>query len=466
MELHCPSCGSINVGPKGNIITKTLGKVKLLKCRDCGRRFRERYVRDVKRVNPPPDLLEEYFRAKSVRNLVQMRNLSRSDKTVHRWMVNQLKNHVTWEDFLPEMAERVKFSYIMGIDTTDLSIASKKFYYLHVVDFPNNPITYEILENRDAKSIKEILLKVKALTGYEPVIAVMDMAKELLRAVKDVYPNAIIQGCLFHLRDWLDKRLPTKKVSDPHKVQEWDSVKSLVMRAALAIDYDEKEKYLNMLREFLSKSADKNVRKTIRDFLENADYYHPIQELAVFGCRPEWRYNNVCERAMKSVKDLSRKMCGFKNLDLARKYINAMWIIDTKKKIESISSNMHKEKGSEAYTLPLTLFSYDRYIDLEEAVRAYNISMDMMRSRVEMAGYIVVGDVAFAKDYIDMILQRVLRERPKTLQELMNLAGLDFNSSIKVAEALGLKLMYYSPGDPQRIFLGYSGLVTNEKKRT
>lgn len=417
--------------------------------------------------NPPTNLVEEYFDSGSLTGLRQKLNLNCSEKTVHRWLVSQLRNYPTWKDFLPEMAKHVEFSYVMGIDTTVLSIAGKRCHYLHVVDFPDNHIAYEILESRDAESIKMVLLKIKALTGYEPRVIVTDRAKELLQAARDVYPKAIIQGCLFHLRDWLDKRLPTKKIGDPDKIREWDSVKSLVMRAALAIDYDEKNRYLSALQEkLLSKSADKNVRNTIRDFLKDADYYHPLRELMVFGCRPEWRYNNVCERAMKSVKDLSREMHGFKRLDLTRRYINAMWIIKMRKKMGFLSGSISEEKDSEALTLPLTLFTYDRYIDLRETARAYNISMDMLRSRIEAAGYIVAGDVAFGKDYLDIVMQKVLSDRPKTLKELMNLTSLDFNTSIRAAEALRLKIMYYSPADPQRIFLGYDRLVTNETDHT
>lgn len=461
--MHCPSCGCIDIRPKGNVVTKTQGEVKLLRCVVCGRRFREKYVRDIKRVNPPPNLLEEYLGAKSLRNLVQMLNLSRSEKTVHRWLVNQLKNYTTWEEFLPEMADHVKFSYIMGVDMTNLPIAGEKYYYLHVVDFPDNHLAYEILESKDDEKIKRVLLNIKALIGYKPVITVTDRADELLRAIKDIHPETIIQGCLFHLRYWLDKQLPTRRLSDPHKIREWNLIKSMVMSTALAINYNEKEKYLRMLQEkLLSKSTDRKVKYTIRNFLKDADYYHPLNELRVLGCRPEWRYNNVCERAMRSIKDLSRKMCGFKNLSLARKYINAMWIIEAKKKVNSLYSNISKERGSEGYTLPLTLFTYDRYIDLEEAAKAHNVSMDALKKKVEMAEYVVAEDTAFAKDYVNVILQRVLREQPKTLQELMNITGLDFYHSIKVAETFRLKLMFYSLGDPQRIFLGYDNLVMNE----
>lgn len=463
--MCCPHCGSTDTRFKGIVTSKTLGKVRLLRCKNCKRRFRQRYVRDVKRVNPQYDLVEKYFEAKSLKTLAQMLSLSRSEKTVHRWLVNQLQNYTTWEEFLPEMAKRVRFSYIMGIDTTDLRISGKKYNYLHVVDYPSNHLAYKILESRNVEEIKRVLLKIKALMGYEPIIVITDRAKELLQAIKDIYPKAIIQGCLFHLRDWLDKKLPTRKINDPHKIREWNLIKGLVMRAALATNYNEKEKYLGMLREkLLSKSTDRKVRNTIRNFLKDANYYHPLQELLMYGCRPGWRYNNVCERAMKNVKELGRNMCGFKSLNLAKRYINAMWIIEARKNMNFSSSKISKGT-SYAYTLPLTLFMYDKYIDLEEAARAHNVSVDVMKSNVEMAGYIVAGDTAFAKDYVDTLLKEVLTQPPKTLYELMNRTSLDFNRSAQLAQVLGLKLKYYSLGDPRRIFLflGYSNLVTDEK---
>lgn len=451
----CARCGSTDVRPKGYANTKRLGIVRVLRCRACKYRFRSKTVGGHRLVNLPQSIVEKYFESTSVKNLRDMLNLDRSEKTVHRWMTNQLRNQITWEDFLPELAERVEFSHIMGLDTTVIWIAGKRYYYLHVVDFPDNHLAFEVLETEDAESIKRVLQQIKVSADYVPTVTVIDMANELLGSVKDVYPTSVIQGCLFHLRSWLDKRLPSKRLSDPIRAQNWDALKSLIMAVALARDREEQEKYLDELRHKLFfPTIEQNGRKVIKDFLKNSKYYHTLNELTLFGCKPEWRYNNLCERAIRSVKELSGKMYGFKNLELTTKYINAMWITNMRKKIEAKSENLSERNNAATYSLPLDLFTYGKYIDLEEAARAYNVKTELLKSEVEKMGYAVTGNIAFSKDYLNIILQEIQSKQPKTLYDLMKITNLSCHHSIDIIRAIGLKIKYSSL-DPQGMLIRY-----------
>lgn len=460
--LQCPSCGSDNVRPKGYVHTKTLGIIRLLNCKACGYRFRERTAKGLRHIIPPPNLVEKYFEAGSIKSLKKMLNLECSEKTLHRWLTNQLKKHITWEDFLLESAERLDLSHVMGLDTTVIPIAGKRHYYLHVADFPKNHIAFDILKAEDAGSIKKVLEKIKTLLGYMPAVTVMDLAQELRCAVKDVYPTTIIQGCLFHLRNWLNKRLPTKNLNNPIKAQVWEYTKHLIMMTALARDHEEREKYLNELKRLSFQSKEERMKRVIMDFLRNSKFYHPLKELMILGCRPEWRFNNVCERAIRTVVDLSRKMYGFKNLELTRKYINAMWIASMKARIKDDSHNKLKKDNALVYTLPLTLFTYDKYVDLEESARAHNVKIELLKSEVERIGYVVSGNIALSRNYLDVIRRKVLIKQPKTLQDFMEITNLGYQHSIDVINAIGLKIVHSSL-DPREILLRYDSLVTNEK---
>lgn len=450
-QKTCPKCGNSIVKPKGYASSKTVGTVRVLKCVNCGRRFKEKYARELRNVNIPSDLLEKYLEAGSLRRLTSELKIDRSEKTVHRWLIKKLKGSETWEDFTPKLIKQGGLSHIAGLDLTNLRIQGKTYYYLHVADFPSNHLVYEILCSKDAESIKPILRKLR-MAGYVPAIVVTDRAEELISSTREVYPTTIIQGCLFHLRMWLEKRLPTYKLRDQAKANQWNSIKRLIMRAALSNEIEEKEKYVLEIRSKLSSSIELRARKVIEDFLRDAYYYHPLRQLMLYGCRPSWRYNNTCERAMASVKNLGRRMYGFKKLELAKKYINTMWTINMKRKLETTYGKESQGSGPLKLTLPLTLFTYDTYVDLEEVAKAHNIKIEKLKLEVEKMGYYVVGDVAFAKDYIEMTCQKLSKERPRTLKDIMNITNLDYNSARKLAEAMGLKLVYLGI-TPEVIFI-------------
>ncbi|MEM4462201.1 MAG: hypothetical protein QW695_04955 [Candidatus Bathyarchaeia archaeon] len=73
-------------------------------------------------------------------------------------------------------------------------------------------------------------------------------------------------------------------------------------------------------------SLDEKAKNIVRLFTNNwLRYYHPIREIEKLGYSRKHVYNNVCERHMRKVKNLMCRMRGFKNLEMKRKYIYALW---------------------------------------------------------------------------------------------------------------------------------------------
>ncbi|MDW8024238.1 MAG: transposase, partial [Nitrososphaerota archaeon] len=436
----CPVCDSTNLRVKtSNIYVKTLDTyVQLLQCRDCGRRFRSVIIADKKRVQPPPNLVENYFNVRSLEALRRNLNLPRDENTVHRWLINDLNKISTWEDYLSDSSIKSNLSYVMGLDLTNLKIRKRYVYYLHVVDFTNNHLVYEILESKDAANIETILIKVRS-SGYVPVVIVTDLAKELLQAIRKVFPNAVIQGCLFHLMMWLNKRLPTKNIrpTDAEKAAVWNKVKYTIMKVASAKSREERMKFIEQLKN-LTVKLDIQAKTVVHCFLRNIQYYHTLDELMLLGCKPEWRYNNACERAMRSVKDLSCKMYGFKTIEHARKYINAMWAI--KRKDENKEHDTQRQRLVQETLLPF--FVSDHTINLAQVADIMNVDINRLKEQVEQQGFIVTGRIAFKKSYLETIREKILRERPKTISDMLRIREVDPSTACELLEALGIRLLW------------------------
>jgi len=161
----------------------------------------------------PDDLATSYmFRVQSLKSLLETnRDLKLSETTLYRRIRAQARDCPGWEELLKAKKGKENWGSVMGIDTTGLKIRGAHYVYLHIADVTSrDPLAYAMCRREDVATIEPILRKLKNL-GYIPKIVVSDLAPELLVSVKKVFPNAVIQGCVFHVTLWLDKELPTKK---------------------------------------------------------------------------------------------------------------------------------------------------------------------------------------------------------------------------------------------------------------
>jgi transposase-like protein len=449
---RCPRCGSTDFRTKTkNIYNKILGThVSLLICKNCGYQFKSAIVERHASKQIPDNLIDAYLKVRSIKALKETLGLSVSHATVHRWLLKQLDTFPSWENLLSEPFRR---SHIMGLDMTVIKVGKQKFNYLHVVDFPNNHMAYQLLPSKSAENVEQVLLKLRA-ADYWPVVVVTDLAKEVVQTVKKVYPQVVIQGCLFHLLMWLNKKLPTKSIRDkePKKANFWNEIKEVMVKAASAKDSEERGNCVKELEYLTShEGADKRIKMVVNSFLKNVKYYHVMDELRIFGCNPEWRFNNACERAMQTVKQLARKMYGFKDPQLAQKYINALWATQ-RKKTDNETSN-HQSHIIHMTLIPYLSSSYIETALIHLTAKALNIKEEKL---IEQLGYIAVRDFAFNKDYIEAMRKIIFARQPKTLQDLVNATGLDIHVASELATAIGIRARYVAL-DPVGVYLDYTG---------
>ena len=429
MRDRCPKCGSTELITKTrSVFVKVLGRnVSLMACKRCSYRFRKIVICTRKRKsNIPADLLERYLSARSLEKLKEDLGLLVSRATLGRWILSLLGNIPNWEQLISEKRE---LSGIMGLDLTVIKVEGKKRYYLEVVDFPSNHLIYQFLESKSAQDIKRILLKLEEL-GYCPAVIVTDLAGEILKAVREVYPTSIVQGCLSHLRMWLDKLIPTEVLqnSDPTKAAQLDSIKRAIVSVAAAKSLQEREIGLKNLERLVKSANDKRVERVLKLFNRRLRYYHPLEELMIFGCQPNWRYNNVCERAMRSVKELAAKMSGFKKLALAQKYVNALWFY-------------HAMRAKD--------YKCSKIQEVQQKLTQYIVSWE--------------ESLHLTATEVDEVKEAILMQRPRNLFDLMRITSLDYSEAVKVVKVLGLKAVWKLL-DPRYIFLEYDSKIDLRSK--
>ena len=445
----CPRCGSSDLGPKGTVKSR-LGNIPLLRCRKCNYRFRSVRVREISEIVYPEDLLDRYLHCTSLQGLTSIMGMKVSKSTLHRKIKQKLLSVPGWRDLIDERLQKV--GRIMGIDTTSIKIGGKSYAYLHIADISSKTnLVYEILPNEKAESIMPILYFLKA-RGYYPAVTITDLAEELLKSTGTVYPQTIIQGCLFHLRYLLDKKLPTKRAKHAQRKRNpnnemlrktwlWDKAKSIMM----AIAVSEKDKREELCERLKSLPLDKRAKETVEDFLTNLIYYHPPSKLHAYGCTRNLLYNNFVERCMGQIERLKNKVRGFKRLHTTQKLIDAVW------KDEQRSA----EEGEELKTfIELTLDSYNDVLRLRDVEELMDVSSATCTRALQKAGYTVAKEYAFSNSFIVRARKTLENYKPKTLAEAAECLGINADIAADLLRELGFNMLYLTL-DHRDIIINY-----------
>ena len=470
---RCPRCDSYNIRPKGYDYRRSTDEdVRILKCMDCGLRFRENIlIRKWRREILPEDIIIKYLEGfENLRSLKENLSLHQSVSTIYRRIIESAPAYPSWRELLKMEEVRKAWGYVMGLDTTEIKIKGSRYIFLFVADIPSKlPLAYQILPSREAKLIANVLRKIKA-SGYRPKLIVTDLAEELLKAISEVFPDVPVQRCLFHLKYWLNKELPTKTRSKRmgktrrEKIRMWKEVKKRILSIALAANKAERRRQIN---EMLKMNLDDKARDVMRRFIEKLHYCLTLDQVEELGCELKDLYNNVCENAMKEVKHLERRMRGFKNVRNAAAYIKVLWYIRTKKILENKPVN--KAEHITSYNVPLILFEGEDIINLRELSETSGISIENLISEAERLRMIVIGEYALTRRCINEIRATIHREKPKTIQEASKILNLDVNLLTQLLPKLQTKIIFHQI-DPKHAEIKYLPnldpyTVTNETKQ-
>lgn len=212
------------------------------------------------------------------------------------------------------------------------------------------------------------------------------------------------------------------------------------MQVALARTREQQDK---LLEELLNLRLDETAKKVVRLFLENIRYYHPAEELEKYGWKPPYSYNNVCERAMQSVKAIGKRMRGFKKPETAAKYINAFWYFDFLNKNESSEDKKSVEDKIRELDVPLLVYDDDEPINIKELAEVTKIDYDLLKAYLEkVRKMIVTSSYALCKKYAERVKRQLVNLNRNTVGEASKVTGLDISTLIELLPKIGLKIIY------------------------
>lgn len=434
-NILCPYCNSANNVLKGFRYNNS-GPVQLRLCKSCGKRFPEKRAT---KKELPDDIAESYLlRETSLKAVLKTKKLGISRSTLFRRIGGLAKDSPGWRELLKAKKEQNNWGFVMGIDTTGLKSRGTNYTYLHVADVTSkDDLAYELVRRKDAATIKPILMDLKNL-GYSPRIAVTDLAPELLKCINDVFPNAIIQGCIFHVTLMLETELPTRKKIkkvDKEKITLWRKVKSIIQNICVSKNKRTKMEYLEQLMHL---DLDEIAKKVREKFMNNLKYYHTLDEDEFKDYDKNILYDNLCERRIKTIKDLRDKFKGFKNsnMEATNDIIKQFWFLNRnsiplpKKEENSVS----KQEEAFAYYMPLTLL--DDCMNIAAFSKASGISREVLNKTAKKLGHIVVGDYAITENnqntIKNWIKKRVSKLEKISLSAVMRETGFDYTTTMEL----------------------------------
>lgn len=405
-------------------------------CKSCHRRFCEGAKSSEELQD---DVVEAYlFDVKSLDRLIRTRFLKIPRTTLFRKINKKASECPDWPELLSTMKDNGVVGAFMGVDTTTIKIKTKYYVYFHAVDIASgNPIAYALCKNKDSTTIEPILQKLKH-KGYIPKIVVTDLASELIASITKVFPDAIIQGCLFHLKMWLDEELPTKrriKGINDQTVTLWLVVKKLVLCVAYSKDWETRRKYLAQLNNL---NLDEKAKSVVKRFSDNLVYYNTLDKLRNYTTNlNQLLYNNTCECHIGLVKALESKMRSFKNIDSAKAYIKLYWFFYLKRKKQELHSPEDKTKL--VYTTPLPLFDH---VNLEEFSTMSGFPQEMLERALKEKGYEIINGQAFTQAQLEEIKKEVVKMRNMTFANMAKTLGYDIWTVLNILQRIGIKISY------------------------
>jgi hypothetical protein len=277
-------------------------------------------------------------------------------------------------------------------------------------------------------------MKLKSI-GYHPRVVISDLAPELLFSIQEVFPEAEIQGCLFHLYSLLNKKLFTKKMMEEvsqDEIKVLESAQKFIMYMAVSKNESERLEWYERLIN-LTFTKYKELEDVIKSFKGNLQYYKTLDALKTLNINNEWLYNNLSERYIGLIKSFARRMRGFKNKEAAHDFIKMFWWLKRMKQ-ERLPSNSEGEQLAIQRQSLLSFFN-DYMINLVELSRVTAIPLKELSLLAAQSGLILGEKYAFKLSFLENIKSRFCG-RVKNLADLMRATGYNQEIATELLYAL------------------------------
>jgi hypothetical protein len=263
---------------------------------------------------------------------------------------------------------------IEGMDTI-LLIAVLQFLDCETVKLKKEVVISKLLYNERADTIVQVLkaeLLDIGLNLDERDVIIFDAAKELRKAIPEVFKKAKIQGCLVHLKRLMDEKLfstsdTAKEWLDEITIAKRDEFKRLIMAIARAKTQTDRSCTISKLEGRLlsvDMSEFRGFWKRLKKDLD-ADFYHTLDEQPfndIFHkCGEDIRDNNVAEAECHGVQRLRKGSNCFKKFETTQdrfNFVNGRKRL-TKKEAKQLKRTIPEFEPIYCFSIPLPLAAVD-----------------------------------------------------------------------------------------------------------
>jgi len=280
--------------------------VQKYQCKICGSYFsspifgKERYNTDVVR-----EAVELYYDTRGsyrrVMKALRRRGVKVSHVQIYRWIDKLGASCKSTVDVARELCP--KWSSFLGLDSKVVKVGGRELILLVAVDLGTQDLVHSnLVEHEDYDTLSFFLFDLKRKIGYEPKMVVIDLDPAWIKAVREIFPDVPLQGCVVHMERIVDRAMPKRKRT---KAQE--ELKDLIRQVLYAKTLKDSRKAFHELLDRRDEWRDASSKSAISTILGN----YPIIT-AHFRVKGSYRDNNITESAIDKIETKLKIVRGFK----------------------------------------------------------------------------------------------------------------------------------------------------------
>ena len=210
----------------------------------------------------------------------------------------------------------IRWSGILGVDEKWVKVFDQWVYIYEVIDVKTGcSIIKRVFPECNKDNSRAVLLEIKAL-GYLPDVIVTDLITNYDEAVRDLFPDALHQRCLFHAEKAASKSIRKYLGEDCH-TEIREQLRFLLRElfaAKTLVEVESRLKQFLWARDYFPQEA-KGVFNLVKRIAE--DLKNPIKD-------PEIpKTNNATESAIKEFDLLYSSTYGYCSLPALQEFLNA-----------------------------------------------------------------------------------------------------------------------------------------------
>jgi len=241
-----------------------------------------------------------------VMKALRRRGVRVSHVQVYRWIDTLGQKCKSTADVARELQPR--WSCFLGLDSKVVKVGGGERILLVAVDLGTQDLVHSsLVEHEDYETLSLFLFDLRRKIRYEPKMVVIDLDPAWIKAVREIFPDVPVQGCVVHVERIVDKAIPKRK-----RTPEQEDLKNLIRQVLYAETLKDSRKALSELRDRRGEWRDASSMSATSTILDN----YPMLTTH-FKVKGSYRDNNITESVIDKIETKLKIIRGFKKENTA-----------------------------------------------------------------------------------------------------------------------------------------------------